>query len=153
MGVNWEDRKLVLARHLWETTALSAREIAVRVGGGATKGVIIGKARRDGWAPRRSGPRPATAELKCSETPKVARVKSRRTESAPLVVGVSSVDFMELQAYHCRWPLGGTGEHSRYCGARALPTGPYCAEHAGVAYNAPPPPRQTRPHYRSRYGR
>ncbi len=43
--------------------------------------------------------------------------------------------FPRANARSCAWPLGdpGTAEF-RFCGCDALPTKPYCAEHAAVAY-------------------
>ena len=49
-----------LARVLWETTDLTASEIAARFSEQMTKHVIIGVANRRGWKPRTKGKPPRT---------------------------------------------------------------------------------------------
>jgi GcrA cell cycle regulator len=46
------------------------------------------------------------------------------------------VTISELRESMCRWPIGDpTQPEFRFCGAKKLPgQGPYCACHAGIAY-------------------
>jgi GcrA cell cycle regulator len=42
---------------------------------------------------------------------------------------------MDLRDTMCRWPLGDpTSVDFRYCGSRSGPLGPYCEEHAQLAF-------------------
>ncbi len=45
------------------------------------------------------------------------------------------VTIMDLREYMCRWPVGDpTSPSFRFCGARSVTGMPYCAHHAGIAY-------------------
>ena len=83
---------------------LSASEIAARLGG-ISRNAVIGKAHRLGLPSRPSPIKRARA---------VAERKPGRG---------------------CCWPLGDPGEKDfHFCGKRAEPGRPYCAEHCAVAY-------------------
>lgn len=50
--------------------------------------------------------------------------------------GGHPVTLMDLQAHHCRWPLGSpAGPKTLFCGGTAQ-TGPYCLTHGRMAFNA-----------------
>lgn len=48
------------------------------------------------------------------------------------------VCLLDLKNHHCRFPLGDP-RHSdfRFCGQNRIDTGPYCQEHADLAYRVP----------------
>jgi hypothetical protein len=48
----------------------------------------------------------------------------------------SAVGVLELRHHHCRWPLDVAGRGTLLCGAARIAGLPYCAEHAGHAYEA-----------------
>jgi GcrA cell cycle regulator len=58
-------------------------------------------------------------------------------QPAPVPVAASAVvrPFPRASQRTCCWPMGepGTAEF-RFCGGEAIPTKPYCADHAAIAY-------------------
>lgn len=83
-----------------------------------------------GAAPLTSRP---AAPLGAAVAPRLA------TAAAPLAAAASAGavvrHFPRAAPRHCCWPMGepGTAEF-RFCGCDALPSKPYCAEHAAIAY-------------------
>jgi GcrA cell cycle regulator len=65
-----------------------------------------------------------------------------------IVIAMSEpVTILDLRESMCRWPIGDpTAPEFRFCGAKKLPgVGPYCACHAGVAYQPQQDRRRPRP--------
>jgi GcrA cell cycle regulator len=74
-----------------------------------------------GYAPPRPAVPPAPPVAQPAATPVVA----------PAVVR----PFPRASQRSCCWPMGEPGTADfRFCGAEAMPTKPYCAEHAAIAY-------------------
>jgi len=62
---------------------------------------------------------------------------------------MGKITTLTIKPHQCRYPVAGTGEYMKLCGARALADLPYCKAHYEVCH-APPPPRKTRlrmPHW------
>jgi GcrA cell cycle regulator len=114
MEMFWTSERIELLSSLW-AEGLSTAEIGRRLG--VTKNAVVGKAHRLQLTPRpsplkRTAPKPA----------------------APTVVH----RIAEFTGPTCSWPHGHPGEKGfHFCGAKALPTKPYCSEHAALAYVRP----------------
>src|SRR5262245_43089266 len=89
------------------------------------------------------GPAPAKAKVRNDEAPAPAIVREHsggqkgvahpKVGKAPM--SKEPVDIHALRGSRCRWPLWAFGEHAGlYCGAGIEGLGPYCAEHARIAY-------------------
>ena len=118
-------------------TTISAR-MSEKFGTEVTRNACIGKARRLGLAtkngvPRKAPPGPA------AKNKVVAFRRPPVKVDAPIEYqwhkprdGGGGVNIYQLRHNSCRWPLGGPllRPPYQYCGCRALPGGPYCAEHA-----------------------
>lgn len=61
---------------------------------------------------------------------------SRQGGGKDVVIPISDrVTIMDLRDTMCRWPIGDpTNPEFRYCGSRSGPLGPYCSEHARLAF-------------------
>jgi GcrA cell cycle regulator len=72
---------------------------------------------------------------------RAARMEQMRKEGEAAQRRFEKIDggktLLELASRDCRWPHGEIGSDDfRYCGAATDGTGPYCAAHAALAYNA-----------------
>jgi GcrA cell cycle regulator len=76
------------------------------------------------------------AEIQAADLPAVApEGPAPRTAPSP-ERGVATV--LSLGAHMCKWPIGDPStDDFGFCGRRAPPEGPYCVEHARVAYQQP----------------
>lgn len=145
--MGWTDERVELLRKLWGD-GLSASQIARQLGG-VTRNAVIGKVHRLGLtgraAPSRpqrtvfrapSAPRPLRPrESVPSRTPAAAKAKPA-TRPAPRYVdeGPGIATPMTIGAHMCKWPIGDPcADHFTFCGRRSE-AGPYCCEHASVAY-------------------
>lgn len=147
--MSWTPERIEEARRLWNTTKLSASQIAKELGG-VTANAIVGLAHRKGFSPR--APRGNHANMPRKRIPKAART-SRRSFAEEKVAravaakaAVASVDileiidrpapvdvgvlFLNIGSRQCRWPLGGSGIEMVCCGAGVEPGLPYCTQHA-----------------------
>ncbi len=160
--MSWTDERVELLRQHW-LEGKSASQIANLLGHGLTRNAVIGKVHRLGLAGRAKSPgsgsahprqtAPRHAERRVS-APRAAAVAPRMvhgatalaiapqslTEAAPeayesVVLPMSlRVTIVELREAMCRWPLGDPASPEfRYCGSPSS-SGPYCAHHAGLAY-------------------
>jgi GcrA cell cycle regulator len=158
----WTDEVVEQLKQHW-MEGKSASQIASLLGNGLTRNAVIGKVHRLGLAarakspgsgasrPRRLAPpsrphRPAAARLS-SPAPRIMRGATalaiapealsvvEQPEFESVVVPMSlRVTIIELKEAMCRWPLGDpTTSEFRYCGS-PTGSGPYCAYHAGLAY-------------------
>lgn len=133
--MSWTDERIELLKTYWRQ-GLSASQIADNLGG-ITRNAVIGKAHRLGLKARPSPVKPAPAVAKPEPKPKPVKEKPRR------------VTLLDLTERMCKWPLGHPGEADfHFCGERAEPGQPYCADHCRRAYQTPAPRRD-----RNRSGR
>lgn len=151
--MSWNDERVDLLSRLW-LEGRSASQIAAELGQGVTRNAVIGKVHRLGLSGRAKVAPPSTAgRLRSKPAPKFeerpvpvpiapvlaipagpAAMPSR--PPADVVIPFSNrVTIMELRDTMCRWPLGDpTSADFRYCGCRSGPLGPYCEEHARLAF-------------------
>ncbi|MGH6991998.1 MAG: GcrA family cell cycle regulator, partial [Caulobacteraceae bacterium] len=55
-----------------------------------------------------------------------------------------SATVLTLGAHMCKWPIGDPSSDSfTFCGRRAADEGPYCVEHARLAYQPPQTKKKT----------
>jgi len=153
----WTDERVATVKRLW-ADGLSASQIAQRIGG-VSRNAVIGKVHRMGLPPRCSNkkgrparqPRPRKRKqfapvsrltgFRSAENSQVAR----KPDGPPLeIVGlppprndVAQVTMEGLKDHHCRWPVGDPRKPGfGYCGCDKMQGGPYCAEHAAIAFVA-----------------
>lgn len=150
--MSWNDERVDLLSRLW-LEGRSASQIAAELGQGVTRNAVIGKVHRLGLSGRAKVALPSTAvRLRPKPAPRleerpvpvppvpalVAPAATVRPSSRPADVVVpfsTRVTIMELRDTMCRWPLGDPPSADfRYCGCRCGPLGPYCEEHARLAF-------------------
>jgi len=153
----WTDERVETLKKLW-TEGHSASQIANQLGG-VSRNAVIGKVHRLGLSGRstpsrpvkrppalaRPKPRAATATPasgKEDAAPATSRGQKRRGEPlAPLPLDDGeTASVLTLRESMCKWPIGDPADSSfAFCGRKAS-CGPYCAEHASVAFQ---PSRKT----------
>ncbi len=152
--MGWTDERVDSLRKLW-LDGLSASQIAKQLGGGVTRNAVIGKVHRLGLSgrsapskPQRAParpPRPVRPSAPLSVAP-VRRpdpsVSTGPVAPTPVVFRCEtpgSATVLTLGAHMCKWPIGDpSSSEFTFCGRRAGSEGPYCGEHARVAYQAAP---------------
>lgn len=160
--MSWTDEQIDLLQKLW-LQGMSASRIAKELANGVTRNAVIGKVYRLGLsgrpkaaasggaaqsprpqkaAPQPQSPRPQTLVIQ-GNTALVAQAEPMAApepvlgRKAEVVIALCEpVTIADLRETMCRWPIGDpTAAEFRFCGAKKLPgVGPYCACHAGVAY-------------------
>ena len=149
--MGWTDERVETLKRLW-LDGLSASQIAKQLGG-VTRNAVIGKVHRLGLSGRATPSKPARTTFKpprparpaaaapsaprriAEPAPTPAPPPVRYVEEAP-----GSATVLTLGAHMCKWPIGDPSlESFTFCGRRAT-DGPYCGEHARVAYQ----PAQTK---------
>jgi GcrA cell cycle regulator len=137
----WSDARVERLRSLWSDEALSASEIACRLG--TTRNAVLGKVHRLGLSNRRPAGAPVIVAPRTPQPPRP--LTTRRSEASPPPVtaralprpeiGPGLVDHLEdLHGSTCHWPVGDPREDSfSFCGRDALRP-PYCEDHRRVAY-------------------
>ena len=151
--MGWTDERVETLKKLW-LDGLSASQIAKQLGG-VTRNAVIGKVHRLGLSGRATPSQPARTQFKSPRPPRPLTANppiARRAASEPLAIvpapkaqpvalptpfveqpGTATV--LTLGAHMCKWPIGDPStEEFRFCGRRSSPEGPYCIEHASVAY-------------------
>ena len=148
----WTDERVELLRRLW-LEGHSASQIAKQLGG-VTRNAVIGKVHRLGLSGRATPSQPARPIFKAprpprpatAQTPTIRRAaESRPVPSPPCPAAIVHVEqrgtatVLTLGAHMCKWPIGdpSSAEFS-FCGRRAGPDGPYCPDHARLAYQPQP---------------
>ena len=152
--MGWTDERVETLKKLWQD-GLSASQIAKQLGG-VTRNAVIGKVHRLGLSGRAAPskparpafkpPRPARAAVAAPAPPR--RIAEPATSSAPQLPAPRPVDekpgtatVLTLGAHMCKWPIGDPSlETFTFCGRRTGGEGPYCNDHARVAYQ----PAQTK---------
>jgi len=114
--MQWTMERVDLLTRLW-AEGLSARQIAMKLGGGVTRNAVIGKAHRLNLQRGVVTPEP-------------------RPEPVPVVREEPQIDYgPEVKSWMCRWPTAEPGRQGFYiCGKTAQPGRPYCAEHLTLHY-------------------
>jgi GcrA cell cycle regulator len=151
--MEWTDERVEQLKKLWQE-GLSASQIAKALGG-VTRNAVIGKVHRLGLSGRAAPSQPARATFKPAvkaprPAPAPAPVAARPALAvappppAPVVAPEPPEPFVELTgtatvltlgAHMCKWPIGDPSRDDfSFCGRRSADEGPYCAEHARVAY-------------------
>ncbi len=150
----WTDERVDILRKLW-TEGHSASHIA-RTLGEVTRNAVIGKVHRLGLSgratpsrpvkrpPRLARPKPIVANETAvaatdattakADLPDVqARSQSGQLQPVRLENG-EKANVLNLQASMCKWPIGDPADPEfAFCGRHAK-GGPYCAEHAKIAF-------------------
>jgi GcrA cell cycle regulator len=152
--MGWTEERVELLKKLW-ADGLSASQIAKQLGG-VTRNAVIGKVHRLGLSGRAAPSQPARAAFKAPRAPRAAVAATaaptpaappRRAEpAAPAPMAAiptppaiykeerGSATVLTLGAHMCKWPIGDPATDSfSFCGRRSS-DGPYCGEHARVAY-------------------
>lgn len=146
--MGWTDERVDILRKLWGD-GLSASQIARQIGG-VTRNAVIGKVHRLGLAGRAAPSRPQRTVFRTPSAPRPLRprehVPSRPSgDPKPKAVTAPALRYvdeapgiataMTLGAHMCKWPIGDPSlDHFTFCGRRSEEHGPYCHEHAAVAY-------------------
>ena len=146
--MSWTDERVTTLKKLW-LDGLSASQIAKQLGG-VTRNAVIGKVHRLGLSGRAAPSQPARpAATAMPSAPR--RVIAAEPAALPAVAQQPSVPafraeepgsatVLTLGAHMCKWPIGDpSADGFTFCGRRSS-DGPYCNEHARVAYQ----PQQTK---------
>jgi len=142
--MGWTEERVTLLRKLW-AEGLSASQIAKQLGG-VTRNAVIGKVHRLGLAGRATPSRPAKRPVRPAR-PRVigpTAPRLRPATSMPTVVipdleplkleDGSAANVLTLRDSMCKFPIGDPNDADfAFCG-RGVATGPYCADHAQLAY-------------------
>jgi GcrA cell cycle regulator len=137
-----------MLKKLW-LDGLSASQIAKQLGG-VTRNAVIGKVHRLGLSGRAAPSQPARPVFKAPRPPRPAQAPAPRRVEAPQQVAApapvfyveepGSATVLTLGAHMCKWPIGDPAtDNFTFCGRRSG-DGPYCNEHARMAYQ----PQQAR---------
>jgi GcrA cell cycle regulator len=142
--MGWTDERVETLRKLW-LDGLSASQIAKQLGG-VTRNAVIGKVHRLGLSGRATPSQPTRPTFKAPRPPRpvVSQPSARRMidhAPAPLPRPVTYVEepgtatVLTLGAHMCKWPIGDPAtDNFTFCGRRSASEGPYCVEHARIAY-------------------
>ncbi|HEV2364090.1 MAG TPA: GcrA family cell cycle regulator [Caulobacteraceae bacterium] len=148
--MGWTDERVENLKKLW-LDGLSASQIAKALGG-VTRNAVIGKVHRLGLSGRATPSQPTRAVFRTPRPPRPspgghvhhhrpraerpAVVRPPRPE--PYVEQPGTATVLTLGAHMCKWPIGDpSSEDFTFCGRRAGDEGPYCVEHARLAYQPP----------------
>lgn len=146
--MGWTDERVELLKKLWQD-GLSASQIAKQLGG-VTRNAVIGKVHRLGLSGRAAPSKPARPVFKAPRPARQAAAPAapRRISPPPLAAAApppqppvryveeapGAATVLTLGAHMCKWPIGDpSSDDFTFCGRRAS-EGPYCVEHARVAY-------------------
>jgi len=156
--MGWTDERVETLKKLW-LEGLSASQIAKQLGG-VTRNAVIGKVHRLGLSGRATPSQPSrpafrtarpvrpasvgSASHRRAEAPKADALARIAPRALPLVEEPGTATVLTLGAHMCKWPIGdpATAEFT-FCGRRAGDEGPYCVEHARVAYQPPQARKKT----------
>lgn len=148
--MGWTDERVEQLKKLWQD-GLSASQIAKQLGG-VTRNAVIGKVHRLGLSGRAApskpsrpvfkAPRPQRPAAAAPAAPRRIAEPAVRAEPQPIVRYVDeapgTATVLTLGAHMCKWPIGDpSSDGFTFCGRRNSGEGPYCTEHAQVAYQPP----------------
>ncbi|MBC7168785.1 GcrA family cell cycle regulator [Phenylobacterium sp.] len=146
--MSWTDERVESLKKLWQD-GLSASQIAKQLGG-VTRNAVIGKVHRLGLSGRAAPSKPARPAFKAPrpQRPAATAPSAPRRIAEPVAAEAAqtpaptryvdeepgSATVLTLGAHMCKWPIGDpSSDGFTFCGRRAS-EGPYCVEHARVAY-------------------
>jgi len=142
--MGWTEERVALLRKLW-AEGLSASQIAKQLGG-VTRNAVIGKVHRLGLAGRATPSRPAKRPVRVSRPrsigPSAPRLRPLSSLPAVTIPDLEPLKFedgkaasvLTLSDAMCKYPIGDpTDPGFAFCG-RAAACGPYCQDHARLAY-------------------
>ncbi|WP_395645910.1 GcrA family cell cycle regulator [Terricaulis sp.] len=142
--MGWTEERVALLRKLW-AEGLSASQIAKQLGG-VTRNAVIGKVHRLGLAGRATPSRPAKRPVRQSRPrvigPSVPRLRPANTLPSVVIPDLEplkledgkAASVLTLNESMCKFPIGDPTESTfAFCG-RSSHSGPYCADHARLAY-------------------
>jgi GcrA cell cycle regulator len=154
--MSWTDERVNVLKKLW-AEGHSASQIAKQLGG-VTRNAVIGKVHRLGLSGRATPSRPVKRPPRLARpkpllmpdgsvtlpTPAVtapaeqARPAERTAMIAPLpplkLADGGAATILTLRDSMCKWPIGDPADPKfAFCG-RKSDCGPYCSEHAKVAF-------------------
>lgn len=152
---SWTDEAVAELKRL-HADGLSFGEMAIalveKFGGVLSRSAAIGKSRRlklDKWpshVSEKREPRPRRQVLTRIEAYRQRELRRRlRIQDAEDSAGLEATDLppetsehavslLQLEAHHCRWPIGDPqSSEFKFCGADKH-EGAYCAKHARIAY-------------------
>jgi GcrA cell cycle regulator len=144
--MSWTDERVETLKKLW-LDGLSASQIAKQLGG-VTRNAVIGKVHRLGLSGRATPSQPQRPAFRAPRAPRPAPPppQPRRIEAQPSAASQpqpslpslpeepGSATVLTLGAHMCKWPIGDpSSDDFTFCGRR-IGEGPYCSEHARVAY-------------------
>ncbi len=148
--MGWTEERVEVLKKLW-LDGFSASQIAKQLGDGLTRNAVIGKVHRLGLSGRAAPSQPQRPAFKATRparpAPVVQPVAVRRPEPVAALAQpaaaftceeTGSATVLTLGSHMCKWPIGDPSSDSfSFCG-RASSDGPYCDQHARVAYQATP---------------
>lgn len=142
--MGWTDERVALLKKLW-AEGHSASQIAKQIGN-VTRNAVIGKVHRLGLAgrstPSRPAKRPARPRQQRTMLPSAPRPRPNAYTPPVLTVVLEPLRFADgstatvltLRDDMCKFPIGNPDEADfAFCG-RVSCHGPYCTDHARVAY-------------------
>ena len=148
--MGWTDERVETLKKLW-LDGLSASQIAKQLGG-VTRNAVIGKVHRLGLSGRAAPSHPSRPAFKAPRPPRPMTSPAVRTRAleprahhapaprpaAPYIDLPGTATVLTLGAHMCKWPIGDpSSDDFTFCGRRAGEEGPYCIDHARVAYQPP----------------
>ncbi|MFI4933903.1 MAG: GcrA family cell cycle regulator [Caulobacterales bacterium] len=147
--MGWTDERVEILKKLW-LDGLSASQIAKQLGG-VTRNAVIGKVHRLGLSGRAAPSHPSRPAFKAPRAPRPMTMQPARPRSleprahhvpvvrpTPYVEMPGTATVLTLGAHMCKWPIGDpASDDFSFCGRRASDEGPYCVDHARVAYQPP----------------
>ncbi len=155
----WTEDRVDVLKKLW-AEGHSASQIAKQLGG-VTRNAVIGKVHRLGLSgratpsrpvkrpPRLARPKPQIMADGTVKTPAPARTLVASQAASERAVAKAAMDalpplpqgdgeaatVLTLRDSMCKWPIGDPADPAfAFCGRKADDGGPYCKEHAKVAF-------------------
>lgn len=158
----WTEDRVEVLKKLW-AEGHSASQIAKQLGG-VTRNAVIGKVHRLGLSgratpsrpvkrpPRLARPKPKILPDGTVKVPATAKADQLRpSEKNAMLAALPPLEqedgkaatILTIRDSMCKWPIGDPADPSfAFCGRKAT-CGPYCAEHAALAFQ-PPKKRERR---------
>jgi GcrA cell cycle regulator len=137
----WTTERIALLKNRMDA-GLSCGQIAQELG--VSRNAVIGKANRLGLSRFKRaidgretiGMRRSTRAKTQVTILRALWAKPQLAAFATLAVdGAHACSLLELQQWHCRWPMGDPGSKDfGFCGAKPIDGLPYCPRHARMAY-------------------